>query len=731
VDSDRQSLPRLPLNRWHLLLAALIAYGTLYPFDFVRPVNFGQALAAMLSDARLWTSRGDVLGNLALFVPWGLVSAWTRADGRMGWLAALAGLALAFVLQVLQIIVPSRDAAIADVVWNGVGIVVGQFALAPLAQRLLGARVASFRDQPLPLALAVLWLATQTAPFLPSLDLSLLRAHVRAFISPADWSLAAFSATVASVLVLGHIALTLLPSRAALATLATTLVAVVGGRMFIVDGAPHWHDAATMTVGFLAVAAVDAPRRLAPVAFAAMLLAMTLAGLAPYAFAGPASGFDWIPFAGYLRGNMALNLHELLDTVWHCAALLWLARAMGANVRGIGVFVVFWVLLLEFVQMWLPGRGASITPALTCALVTMAFVRAAAYTSLPTSDREPSTSPVSFPRKRESSGVQSDRSVELDSRFRGNDCEDDRGLFPVSSVSIFVVLAGFVWLAATGTLVWLIHQPGAPYNLRELFVANGHPAVVALFLASLLWLGAGPRLALDCALGTRAPAPALVGLLCVAGLLTFWLFSLSVTYESFQDIVGSNDWQLPLPHVERAARFVALYLPAAALLALALAIVEFRLRPRQLAFMALALAPLLWLSKLLVFDRASTDNLTELVAPHGVVFLALLLAVLAVNVALVSAPPGSRRWQPLLCTLVALPVSWLLLTHGLEQAVEKYGMTFPAQRFLLGPDRGTPLDAQSLQLRWAALYLALTIVGAVGVAAARFASARLKAIRAV
>lgn len=707
--SAPKSVDGCPLNRWHLLLAMLIAYGTLYPFDFTLPPQPGQALHDMLTNVRLWTSRGDVLGNLALFLPWGLASVMGRARERESYLAAVLGLAFATIIQIMQIAIPSRDAALADIFWNGAGICIGQFALSPLAQRLRHAHPHFIHDNALVLALATLWLATQTAPFIPSLDLALIRAHGRIFLAPAEWSLAAFATTCAGVLALGHIASSLAPMRMALPALAIALAVVLCGRLIVIDNTPHWHDALGMAAGYLSVAALGKKQRIAPVAFVAMLLAMTLAELTPYEFSGQASGFGWIPFAGYLSGNMTLNLRELLEISWHCAALLWLARAMSARVQGVAVSIVSWSLLLEIAQIWLPARNADLTPPLTCALAALVFMRLAHRTP-----PHPETEPVPIQN--------------------APDCPEQ------VSWHHPLIWALACWLGVTALLTWLIRLPGAPYNLQELFVGGGHPAAIALFVLALLWLGAGPRLALDRALKMHPTAPILAALSCAAGIITFWLLSFSVTYESFLDVTGSSDWtraltetdgqgggilrHLPMTRLERAVRFLALYLPPAALLALSLAVLEFRVRARELAFMVLTLTPLLWLCKAITFDWASTDNLTELVAPHGGIFLYLLLMVLAANVALMAAPANQRHRPRLVFTLAALPVSWWLLTLGLEQSVEKYGQVFSGQQFLLAPDRSAALVTPMLQARWAALYLTLVLPGAVGVAAGRWLCAR-------
>ncbi|MDR0717147.1 MAG: hypothetical protein LBF50_07005, partial [Azoarcus sp.] len=45
--------------------------------------------------------------------------------------------------------------------------------------------------------------------------------------------------------------------------------------------------------------------------------------------------------------------------------------------QGIGIFIVMWVLSLEIIQIWLEGRSADVTPALTCALLVPPIIRLA------------------------------------------------------------------------------------------------------------------------------------------------------------------------------------------------------------------------------------------------------------------------------------------------------------------------------------------------------------------
>ncbi len=106
------------------VIAVLIAYGSLYPGNFSTP-DAG-AVKKFLTDWHLFTSPGDLLGNIALFFPLemaGILFGSSRVNVtiRVAWLLFLA-LVYSFALQLTQVWLPSRSAALADVLWNMTGM---------------------------------------------------------------------------------------------------------------------------------------------------------------------------------------------------------------------------------------------------------------------------------------------------------------------------------------------------------------------------------------------------------------------------------------------------------------------------------------------------------------------------------------------------------------------------------------------------------------------------------
>lgn len=117
-----------------LLIAVMISYGSLYPFHFAANHHWLAEAAGLFSMPTLRMGRGDLVGNLLLFVPYGLVAALhvdtrrpVRASGTLALLLGL-GLLLALALQLAQIWVPSRVPELNDVIANGVGMLLGTLA---------------------------------------------------------------------------------------------------------------------------------------------------------------------------------------------------------------------------------------------------------------------------------------------------------------------------------------------------------------------------------------------------------------------------------------------------------------------------------------------------------------------------------------------------------------------------------------------------------------------------
>ena len=223
--------------RWAAVLAALIAYGSLYPFMFALLPERGGVWTAMLAERRVWTGFGDVAGNVALFVPLGALGVLCIGAQRFG---AWQGLALllassvfAFVIQVLQAYLPSREPALSDVLWNSVGAALG-IAVGLVAERYVRSlpQIAWPRSR-IVLVLIAAWITAELWPFVPALDWSEIKEKLRPLILSPNLSAASATYHLVSVAVLGMMLESLDSPVHATRWLALLVAGVLGAKLLL------------------------------------------------------------------------------------------------------------------------------------------------------------------------------------------------------------------------------------------------------------------------------------------------------------------------------------------------------------------------------------------------------------------------------------------------------------------------------------------------------------------
>jgi VanZ family protein len=136
-DPDPQHAEVRRATRWLALCVLLVTLGSLYPWHFAWPSSLSAAWTHMINQRSWWTGPRDVVGNVVLFVPLGVLGWAVLRPSRWPMLLAAAlvvgvGVAFAFALQVAQIFVPRRDAAWSDVVWNTLGLLAGLLLAKPM-----------------------------------------------------------------------------------------------------------------------------------------------------------------------------------------------------------------------------------------------------------------------------------------------------------------------------------------------------------------------------------------------------------------------------------------------------------------------------------------------------------------------------------------------------------------------------------------------------------------------
>lgn len=711
----------MPTNieqRWRLMWLAVIAlavYGSLYPFHWrVSPLPW-QTLLVVPDHI----SRSDILGNLLLFAPYGFCGLLALRRPRPAALLAVlvSGLLLALALQLAQLWTVRRTAALYDAGWNGVGVLAG----------LVAARVASAwsagrgplrvsHERLAALLVVAAWLGSELLPWVPSLDWQHVKDNLRPLLDGFS-GLSGLEATGAGLrTLLAGEALAVAFGPAGLLALLPLCGVLLAGKALVVGQTVG----ISVAVGVLAGAGVSlagqllapAPRRLTLILLLpAGMAALALLPLDPYA---PHLAADWVPFAGLLRGDMLLNAQALAGRVFLYGGLLWLLRAEGVRPLPASIGLAVWLTLLELVQVALPGQRADITEPLWALLCGWALSLLPAR-----GDARETSDPVAMPRA---------SAPPYPQRVGAWVCA-------LRALSLAAVL--------TFAIAGLLRLPGLPYNVIELFRSDGAWHVLFVFSLAVLWTGASAAWIGGALAAGRRPWLFLPATVLVSALISLRLLYSSVTGESILDLAGSNDlyrtvtadgiWgqnavqlfltigPVAVQVVERPIRYAALVGPLWLGLVFALAVSR-GLRGRRVCAALLVALPWMWLCKVIAFDGASTDNLTELIAstgPWGLgggAYLFGLLALVCTSAALLA-----HCWRSRIAALAAwllvtacVPLGWWLLNHGLEPNIHKYERVFSGAQFLLGPDRDQRLSETALFWRWTALHLGAVFALAAG-----------------
>lgn len=347
-----------------LIVAALISYGSLYPFSFAAHEGSLEEILALVTSPDLSMSRGDLVGNLLLFAPYGFLASLQARDHRrpaftLTWIL-LAGAALALALQIAQIWLPSRVPSLADAMVNVVGMA-GGVAIAAAASQLMPRGKSLHASSTLvPAALMLCWLGYQWFPLVPTLDLQNVRNAVKPLFlaSGLDWvrTLHATVAWSAFFMLAGKLFATAIRPT----VLAAAGIVVLLAKLFIVGASISLTNALGLGLALTALPWLRRPASL-NLLIIAMLLSLLLSGLAPFALASIPGSFHWIPFTGMLGGNMERNLLVLLEKTYLYGSLIFFITLNGARPIAAASAVALCLGFIEGVQVFLPGRTAETT----------------------------------------------------------------------------------------------------------------------------------------------------------------------------------------------------------------------------------------------------------------------------------------------------------------------------------------------------------------------------------
>jgi len=364
--SGRQDPQLVRLQLWLLAgWTVLILSASLYPFDW-NLARLSAELEQGLPRLLQWraASQRDMLVNLLLYVPFGLVAAMTLADRRSRLqrvvVPVLAAAVLSLGVELTQHALPPRDPSLADWVFNVISAALG--TLLALAYQALPVRPLSARLQRLQIGpalglLIALWLVSHLAPFVPRLRPGRITAAIDYSLS-IPLSPSRLLAYFACYVILGALVRTLMRRDSFWPWFVALLGLSLGARLLFVGQHLTLDECGGLLLALpvLLLGRSQGVKTGQTGLFIAAGCGFVAAALMPVTPAPTGLAPTWVPFAELTGEIVDPGALPLLERLFLGIGLAWLASTSRTGSFPPLLLALVVAVGCEFLQQWVPGR---------------------------------------------------------------------------------------------------------------------------------------------------------------------------------------------------------------------------------------------------------------------------------------------------------------------------------------------------------------------------------------
>jgi VanZ family protein len=697
-----------------IFLYLLIAYGSLFPFNFSL-TEFSQQYSSLLSTKI--SGLGDVLANIVLFFPLGFIYALrlrqeeTNHKNSQKLVMWSSVFIFALVLQVLQIALPERDQNIVDVFFNMLG-----FAFSLFSARYINIpnKYYEVKLSYLPIGIALAYVFSELSPFVPTLDFQEIKNGFKPlFVVPSLGILSElFYVFIMWLLVIRLVSFQRsTPFKSLLVLWLAMLIAKVviySNNITYVDiFAPIF----ALLIAFLVKLTTE---NVTKSIFYLSLCAFTIYSFS-YIDTPNISYTSFIPFSSYLMGNVYSAIQTFIFKLFFFGAMIWLSLELSYSMKKTTISLCLLTFFIEIIQIFMPSRTTDFGDV---SLVFIAYLLVRHLGDYLANEEE--------------------KNIDIHHTVEHKNAQGGPSYHKPKLILFLYLFTTFCFFYIS--INFLLNIPGVPSNVKELFYKGGSLSDLVFFYVFLHGLGGASFFIANKAIKYKVlEVWKIIGLHCFTLSILFLCIWFSVSGESIRDLVGASTLRqaiyanqtsqhflmitvkvLGLSLVANIAQFLDLLFRFSALLGLVQIPFTFWLmsfnpsvRGRKLIALIVISAFMLLVCFHIVFTFSITDNLTELIlSPFALV---LSLVALSFSIALSILLITKKRYLIMISLIVVTALlSWPLSIVVFDQNIVKYGYTFSALDFLIGAGRETPLDNTVLMLRWTLLIFCFQTVMVIG-----------------
>jgi glycopeptide antibiotics resistance protein len=337
-----------------VIIALLIVYGSLYPFNFTPAVLKVSAIEALFNFDITKAGIPDLIANIVLFVPFGIFlrAAFPKYNSvSQLLLLAILTFLFAYLIQALQIFTEDRQPSGSDAVWNMIGYVIGISLYASMRLDLVKTFKAIHIHQQISFFIALIIITLELAPFAPSIDVDVLKANMKLLLnSPSiDWYWT-FENTV-FWLVAFYLLRIAFPVWARINKFSLLVIVILMSKFLIISSNINL---SSLAGGIISLVIWQAFSEKIHAQQLSILLLITIFGngLYPFELREQLGTFKWLPFSASMEGNLLINILAIIKKIVFYGGVVWLFYLAKRSLLLGGIICATMVLLSEFLQLF-------------------------------------------------------------------------------------------------------------------------------------------------------------------------------------------------------------------------------------------------------------------------------------------------------------------------------------------------------------------------------------------
>jgi VanZ family protein len=362
------------------MIVAVIAYGSLYPFQFQVPAKGGGPTSTLLGTWRAIPGRGDFIANVLLYMPLGYFGVQSL-PGRLGLrflIVTAFGILLSASVELAQYFEPERVTSAADVYANLAGTIAGSLGATLLSWPRYAHLITTLSPKPIPMTLIAAWTGYRLYPYVPVIDVHKYWNALKPIVLHPVLSLEALYNHTTTWLTIFVLIATLAGQRGA-ATLSILFCAfILTARVLVVGTILSISEVvgAAVAICLLPLLLRLSDRQRAASLLILLSVTVIVGRLQPFEFAPVPRDFGWLPFLSLMRGSIAVNVMSLLEKSFLYGSLIYLFTEAGGRLPAAAFIVGLALFATSCAQMYLPGRSAEITDVIIALLLAVGFALA-------------------------------------------------------------------------------------------------------------------------------------------------------------------------------------------------------------------------------------------------------------------------------------------------------------------------------------------------------------------